>query len=124
MSRRHPAAACKKWLIRDNNCLMTCQYQSQPGLRGYRLRFHAFWKEERLFQVEQRLCDQVGIIQKKGWLSQQKRRQVESDEINVESSQEKQNRTETYVTSDRTTFAQDEEDEGRGEENAELLRQY
>ena len=93
-------------------------------MRGYRLRFHAFWKEERLFQVEQRLCDQVGIIQKKGWLSQQKRRQVESDEINVESSQEKQNRTETYVTSDRTTFAQDEEDEGRGEENAELLRQY
>ena len=67
MSGCHPATACKKWLTRDNNCLMACYYQSQPGLRGYRLRLHAFWKEKRLFQVgDQRSCDQVGIIQKKG----------------------------------------------------------
>ena len=26
-------------------------YQSQPGVRGYRQRLHAFWKEKRLFQV-------------------------------------------------------------------------
>ena len=50
---------------------MTCCYQIQPGVRGYRRRLHAFWKEKGLFQVgEQRLCDQVQMIQRKGWLSQ------------------------------------------------------
>ena len=39
-------------------CVMTCYYQSQPGVRGYRQRLHAFWKEKGLFQAgEQRLCD-------------------------------------------------------------------
>ena len=48
-------------------CVMTCYYQSQPGVRGYRQRLHAFWKEKGLFQAgEQRLCDQVRTIQKKG----------------------------------------------------------
>ena len=33
-------------------------------------RLHPFWKEKGLYQVgEQRLCDQVRMIQKKGWLS-------------------------------------------------------
>ena len=27
---------------------MTCYYQSQPGVRGYRQRLHAFWKEKRV----------------------------------------------------------------------------
>ena len=61
----------KKWSTQDNICIMTCYYQSQPGLRGYRQRLHAFWREKGLFQVwEQRLCDQVWKIQKKGWLPQ------------------------------------------------------
>ena len=63
--------------------------QSQLGARGYRQRLHAFWKEKGLFHTgEQRLCDQVRIIQKKGWLSQlqyeETRRLVESGESNVE----------------------------------------
>ena len=50
---------------------MTCHYQNQPDVRGYRERLHAFYKEKGLFQVgQQRLCDQVQMIQKKGWLSQ------------------------------------------------------
>ena len=49
---------------------MICYYQSQPDVKGDRQRFHAFWKEKGLFQVrEQRLFDQVRMIQKKGWLS-------------------------------------------------------
>ena len=45
--------------------------QSQLGATGYRQRLHAFWKEKGLFHTgEQRFCDQVRIIQKKGWLSQ------------------------------------------------------
>ena len=63
---------------------MTCYYQSHPGVRGYRERSHVFWKEKGLFQVgEQRLCDQVRMIQKKGWLSrlqlEEMRRLVEND---------------------------------------------
>ena len=62
-------------------------------MRGYRQRLHAFRKEKVLFQVgEQRLCDQVRMIQKKSWLSQlqlQKiRRLVESGENNVEAQQD------------------------------------
>ena len=67
----HQATVQKKWLARDKICVMICYYQSQPGVGRYRQRLHAFWKEQGLFQVgEQRLCDQVRMIQKKGWLSQ------------------------------------------------------
>ena len=72
MVRRH-GSGCqqttvqKKWLIQDNICVMPCYYQSQPVVRGYRQKLHAFWKEKRLFQVgEKELCDQVRMIQKKG----------------------------------------------------------
>ena len=45
--------------------------KSQPGVRGYRQTLDAFWKGKGLFQVgEQRFCDQVRMIQKKGCLSQ------------------------------------------------------
>ena len=71
MPGRHQVAIRKKWSTQDNICVMTCCYQIQPGVRGYRQRLHAFWKEKGLFQVgEQRLCDQVQMIQRKGWLSQ------------------------------------------------------
>ena len=58
----------------------------------------AFWKGKGLFQVgEQRFCDQVRMIQKKGCLSQLQleeiRRLVESGENNAEAQQEEQNRT-------------------------------
>ena len=33
---RHQATVRRKWLTQDNICLMTCYYQSQPGVRGYR----------------------------------------------------------------------------------------
>ena len=64
--RRHQATVRKKLLAQDI-CVMTCYYQSEPGVRGYRQRLHDFWKEKELFQVgEQRLYDQVQMIQKKG----------------------------------------------------------
>ena len=48
---------------------MAHYYQSQPGVRRYRQRLHAFWKEKGLFQAgQQKLCDQVQMIQIKGWL--------------------------------------------------------
>ena len=40
---RHQATVRKKWSKQDNICVMTCYYQSQPGVRGYRQRLHAFW---------------------------------------------------------------------------------
>ena len=50
---------------------MACYYQSQPGVRRYRQREHASCKEKGLFQVgDQRMCNQVRMIQRKGWLSQ------------------------------------------------------
>ena len=72
---------------------MACYYQSQPGVRGYRQRLHAFWKEKGLLQVgEQRLSDQVRMIQRKGCLSQLQleeiKRRVESGENNVEAQQD------------------------------------
>ena len=67
------------------------------------------------------------MIQKKGWLPQLQleeiRRLVESGENNFEAQQEEQNRTGTetlqQVTEQR--IAKNEQDEGRGEENAELF---
>ena len=67
---------------------------------------------------------------KKGWLSQLQldeiRRLVESGKNNVETQQEEQNRTGTEPIQQviEQHIAQDEEDEGRGEENAELLIKY
>ena len=97
----------------------------------YRQRLHAFWKEKGLFQVgEQRLCDQVRMIQKKGWLSQlqleQIKRLVENGENNIEAQQEEQNRTGTEPIQQviEQYIAQNEEDVGRGEGNSELLINY
>ena len=50
-SSPHQASVRKKWSAQYNICVMTCYYQSQPGVRGYRHRLHAFWKEKGLFQV-------------------------------------------------------------------------
>ena len=75
---------------------MTCFSQSQPGVRGYRQRLHEFFQAG-----EQRLCDQVRMIQKKGWLSQLQlktiKRHVESGENNAKAKQEEQNRTGTEL---------------------------
>ena len=127
----HQANVRKKWSTQDNICVMTCYYQSQLDVRGYRQRLHAFWKEKGLFQVGvQRLCDQVRMIQKKGWLSQLQLEEItrlaESGESNVEAQQEEQNRTGIesihQVTEQHT--AQNEEDAGRVKENSELLINY
>ena len=125
-SGRHQGAVQKKWSTQDNICVMTCYYQSQPRVRGYRQRLHAFWKEKGLFQVgELRLCDQVRMIQRKGWLSQLQleeiKRLVENGENNVEAQQDVQNRTGTEPIQQLTEqhIAPNEEDEGRAEENPE-----
>ena len=56
---RHKATVHKECSTQDNICVMTCYYQTQPRVRRYRQRLHAFWKEKGLFQLgEQRLCDQ------------------------------------------------------------------
>ena len=95
----HQATVQKKCSTQDV-CVVTCQYQSQSGVRVYRQRFDAFWKEKGLFQAgEQRSCDQVQVqmIQKKGWLPQLQlediRRLLESGENNVEAQKEEQNKT-------------------------------
>ena len=100
-------------------------------MRGYTQRLHAFWKEKGLFQVgEQRLSDQVRMIRRKGWLSQLQleeiRRLVESGENNAEAQQDVQNRISTEPIQKLTEqhIAQNEEDEGRSEENSELLINY
>ena len=46
----HRATVRKKWSTQDI-CVMKCYYQSQPDVRGYRQRLHAFWKEKGFFQV-------------------------------------------------------------------------
>ena len=127
----HQATVRKKWSTKDNICVMTCYYQSQPGVRGYRQRLHAFWKEKGLFQVgEQRLCGQVRMIQRIGWLSQlhleEIKRLVESGENNVEAQQDVQNRTcyEPIQKGTEQHIAEKEEDERRSEENSELLINY
>ena len=98
---------------------MTYYCQSQPCVREYRQRLHAFWKEKGLFQVrKQRLYDQVQMIQKKGWQTklqlEEIRRFVESGENNVEAQQEEQKRTDIEPIKQVTEqhIAQNEEDEG------------
>ena len=110
---------------------MTCYYQIQPCVRGHRQRLHAFWKEKRLFQAGgQRLCGQVRMIQKKGWLSQLQLeeigRHLESGGNNVEAKIEEQNPTATEPIRQVTEeyIAQNEEDEVRDKENPELLINY
>ena len=127
---RNQATVLKKWLTQDSICVMKCYCQSEPGVRGYRQRLLAFWKEKkRLKEGEQRLCEQVQMIQKKGWLLQPQlkeiRRLAESGENHVEGQQEEQNRNGTETTKQVTEqhFAQDE-DEKRREENAEILINY
>ena len=44
---RHQANVRKRWPT-QNICVMTCYYRSQPGVRGYRQRLHAFWKEKKV----------------------------------------------------------------------------
>ena len=48
LSPGRQATVRKKWSTQNNICVMTCYYQSQPGVRGYRQRLHAFWKEKRV----------------------------------------------------------------------------
>ncbi|XP_047475423.1 uncharacterized protein LOC125029527 [Penaeus chinensis] len=68
---RHKATVRKKWSTQDNICVMTCYYESQPEVRGYRQRLYAIWNENGMAEVtEQRLCDQVRMIQGKGWLTE------------------------------------------------------
>ena len=83
------------------------------------------------FQVgEQRLCDQVRVIQKKDRLSQLQleeiRRIVEISENNIESQQEEQKGTSTKPIQQVTeqNIAQNDEGAWRGEENSELLINY
>ena len=70
------------------------------------------------------------MIQKKVWLSQMQleeiRRLVERGENNVETQQGEENRTGTEPIQQVTEqyIAQNEVDEGRGDENAELLINY
>ena len=40
-----------KWSKQNKTRVMTCYYQNHLGVRGYRLRLHAFWKEKEFFQV-------------------------------------------------------------------------
>ena len=69
------------------------------------------------------MCDQVRMIQRRGWLSQlhleEIKRLVESGENNVKAQQDGQNQTGTEPIQKVTGqhIAQNEEDEGRGEEN-------
>ena len=74
---------------------MTCYSQSQPGVRGYRQRLREF------HQAGEQRCDQVRMIQKKGWLSQLQlvtiKRRVESGEDNAKAKLEEQNRTGTEL---------------------------
>ena len=128
---RYQAAVRKKWSTSDNIYVTTCHYKCQPSVRGYRQRFHFFWKEKGLFEVgEQRLCDQVRMIQKKDWLSQMQseeiRRLAGSGENNVKAQQEEKNRTGTEPIQQVTQqhIAQNEENEDRGEENTEILINY
>ena len=59
-SGSHQDTFQKKWSTQGNICVMTCYYQSQPAVRGYRQRLHAFWKEKELLEAgEQRLFDQA-----------------------------------------------------------------
>ena len=127
----HQATVRKKRSTQDNICVMTCYYQSQPGMRGYRQTLHAFWEKKGLFQVgEQRLCGQVRMIQRKGWLPQLQlgkiKRLVESGENHVEAQQDVQNQTDTEPLQKVAgqDIAQNDEDEGRGEGNSELLINY
>ena len=70
---------------------MTCYHQSQPGVRGYRQRLHAFWKQKELFQVgEQTLFDQVRMIQKEGRQSQLQLEEIKKLVENVENNVEAQ----------------------------------
>ena len=46
---RHQATVRKNWSTQDTICVMTCYYQNQLGVRGYRQRLHAFWKGKGFF---------------------------------------------------------------------------
>ena len=38
----HQATVQKRWSTQDNVCVITCQYESQSGVRVYRQRLYAF----------------------------------------------------------------------------------
>ena len=60
----------RKWSKEDNLILWRCYLQSEPEKRGYRQRLHKTWLDNNGADVtEQRLCDQRGQIEKKGWLT-------------------------------------------------------
>ena len=44
---RNQATVLKKWLTQHSICVMKCYCQSQPGVRRYRQRLLAFWKEKK-----------------------------------------------------------------------------
>ena len=74
---------------------MKSYYQSQPDKRGFRKRLLTIWKENKMFTAtEQRLCDQVRTILKRGWLSElqleELRRTATENKIRTSNSEIKQ----------------------------------
>ena len=67
---REKTANRRKWSKEDNVMLWRCYLLSEPEKRGYRQRLHKTWLDNNGADVtEQRLCDQRGQIEKKGWLT-------------------------------------------------------
>ena len=74
---RHPATARTGWTKEMNIAVMECYFLSNPAdendkpIRGYRRRMHSIWNQRQgLHVTEQRLCDQVRMIRKNGWLTE------------------------------------------------------
>ena len=89
---RQSATARRIWSTQDNHTLMKFYYQSQPDKRGYRKRLLSIWNKNKMFAAtEQRLCDQVRIIMKRGWFSElqleEVRRTATENEIKTSNSE-------------------------------------
>ena len=89
---RQSVTARRIWSTQDNHTLMKFYYQSQPDKRGYRKRLLSIWNKNKMFAAtEQRLCDQVRIIMKRGWFSElqleEVRRTATENEIKTNNSE-------------------------------------
>ena len=74
---RHPAASRTGWTKEMNIAVMEYYFLSNPvdenlkPISGYRRRMQSIWNERQSLHVaEQRLCDQVRMMHKNGWLTE------------------------------------------------------
>ena len=77
----------RKWTKEDNRMVMDCYLRNKSDVRRYRKRMLSLWRRKERFHIgEQRLTDQIKLVQQNQWLTtveieEMKRKRMENDHV-------------------------------------------